>query len=49
MCKFIRPQTLFGTKFESYLQQAKVRSGDSLSKDERIEEIRKKYGLEEHE
>ena len=23
MCKYIRPQTLFGTKFESYLQQAR--------------------------
>ena len=25
MCKFLRPETLFGTKFESYLNQKQVK------------------------
>ena len=36
MKKYLRPQTLFGTKFESYLnrnQQAKVKSGSSKYND----------------
>jgi uncharacterized phage protein (TIGR02220 family) len=27
MCKYLRPETLFGTKFESYLNQKQTRSG----------------------
>jgi len=30
MCEFLRPQTLFGTKFESYLQSAKHNHNDGF-------------------
>ena len=30
MCQFLRPQTLFGTKFESYLQNAQPKNVKNL-------------------
>lgn len=31
MCKYLRPETLFGTKFESYLNQKEVRQNETIN------------------
>lgn len=42
MDKFLRPETLFGTKFESYLNQGK---GSISEKEKQAEDVAKKYGF----
>ena len=42
MCKFLRPETLFGTKFESYLNQ-KVKG--YVNKQQSDKESEEKYGF----
>ena len=42
MCKFLRPETLFGTKFESYLNE-KVKG--YVNKQQSDKESEEKYGF----
>lgn len=45
MFKFLRPETLFGTKFESYLNAAKLNGSAQPSESLTEDEIRQKYGV----
>ena len=46
MSKYIRPETLFGTKFESYLNQKEVNENGSFRKDNKQSEKFKGYNFE---
>lgn len=46
MVRYVRPPTLFGPKFESYLQQPDTRV---LSEEEELRKIRQIYGIQEEE